>query len=114
MPIDAGAPGEGEHELIRRVRVVRGSMTFRLVCRPAFDYARASHDVEMHGGNGVIFRAANLRLALATGVPLQRDGHGGVTAEFTLGENDAADCLLQMMPAGSDESFALDTSQADA
>src|SRR5436190_4716660 len=29
--------------LIRRVTVSRGSMKFRAVCRPAFDYARARH-----------------------------------------------------------------------
>src|SRR5437868_2980759 len=35
----------GGDRLIRRVRVVRGQMPFRLECRPAFDYARASHEV---------------------------------------------------------------------
>ena len=30
-------------ELVRRVRVVRGRVAFRLECRPAFDYARAAH-----------------------------------------------------------------------
>ncbi len=35
-------------ELVRRVRVVRGQVAFRLECRPAFDYARAAH--QMHLG----------------------------------------------------------------
>src|SRR5262245_38479572 len=39
MPV---GPGSSPDEvLIRRVRVVRGRMEFRLECRPAFDYARA-------------------------------------------------------------------------
>ena len=42
-PVGA-APGEhGYHQIIRRVRVVRGSLKFRLDCKPAFNYARDSH-----------------------------------------------------------------------
>src|SRR5262245_25801885 len=33
--------------LVRRVRVVRGALPFRLDCVPAFDYARADHRVSM-------------------------------------------------------------------
>ena len=40
MPV-GGAGGTAADQLVRRVRVVRGSMPFRLECRPAFDYARA-------------------------------------------------------------------------
>ena len=38
-------------ELIRRVRVVRGAVTFHLECHPAFDYARAPHQLylDTHG-----------------------------------------------------------------
>src|SRR4051812_27123420 len=39
MPVGPAAPDE----LVRRVRVVRGRLPFRLECRPAFDYARAGH-----------------------------------------------------------------------
>ena len=33
-----------DDQLVRRVRVVRGRLPFRLECRPAFDYARAAHE----------------------------------------------------------------------
>ncbi|KAL7410623.1 glycoside hydrolase family 15 protein [Mrakia frigida] len=33
--------------LIRRVEVIRGKMTFRVECAPAFDYARATHKTEI-------------------------------------------------------------------
>ena len=46
MPV--GGTGTVPDELVRRVRVVRGRVAFRLECRPAFDYARAAH--EMHLG----------------------------------------------------------------
>jgi GH15 family glucan-1,4-alpha-glucosidase len=42
MPV-GGAGGAAADQLVRRVRVVRGRMPFRLECRPAFDYARGHH-----------------------------------------------------------------------
>src|SRR5579871_856136 len=48
MPIvhpEAGQPScDG---LIRRVKVVRGVMRFRIECRPAFNYARDRHTIRM-------------------------------------------------------------------
>src|SRR6201993_1649522 len=48
MPVHEGPGGKspGQHQVIRIVRGVRGSIPFRLECRPAFDYARAAHRVE--------------------------------------------------------------------
>ncbi|WDT69227.1 MAG: DUF5911 domain-containing protein [Candidatus Manganitrophus sp.] len=43
MPVDLDWEGHGSHQLVRRVRVVRGSMPFRMECRPAFNYARDEH-----------------------------------------------------------------------
>ncbi len=42
MPV--GGAGAVPDELIRRVRVVRGTVFFHLECRPAFDYARAEFE----------------------------------------------------------------------
>src|SRR5262245_34666592 len=49
MPVGSGL--QVPNELVRRVRVVRGKVTFHIECRPAFDYARASHAVHImkHG-----------------------------------------------------------------
>jgi hypothetical protein len=44
MPV-GGTGGGPADRLIRRVRVVRRRMPFRLECRPAFDYARARHEM---------------------------------------------------------------------
>ena len=79
--------------LIRRVRMVRGEFTFRLECRPAFDYARAAHETEIIQ-HGVRFNAPGISLALAFSVPFNRDG-GGVTAEFTLKEGEHTTFVLQ-------------------
>jgi GH15 family glucan-1,4-alpha-glucosidase len=82
-------------ELIRRVRVVRGRLRFRIDCCPAFDYARAAHEchVDAHGAR---FEGPGLSLGLAAPIPLQRDG-AGVVADFTLGEGEKATFALRRL-----------------
>jgi GH15 family glucan-1,4-alpha-glucosidase len=47
MPIELEGAGHGHHQLIRRVRISRGSMAFRMECRPAFNYARDRHETHL-------------------------------------------------------------------
>ncbi len=91
MPV--GGAGTVPDELVRRVRVVRGRVAFRLECRPAFDYARAAHQLHL-GPNGARFDGPGLSLDLAAPVPLERDGDG-VVADFTLGEGEKATFVLR-------------------
>ncbi len=35
------------HDLVRLVKTVRGEVRYRMRCAPRFDYARASHTVEV-------------------------------------------------------------------
>ncbi|HEX5412855.1 MAG TPA: glycoside hydrolase family 15 protein [Terriglobia bacterium] len=100
MPLDDKGQLEGKHQVVRRVRVVRGSMPFRMVCQPAFNYARDTHKVQTTS-QGVCFQSKDLHLGLATDVPLKTDGRGGVSAEFMLGEDQSATFLLQVTPPGS-------------
>jgi GH15 family glucan-1,4-alpha-glucosidase len=85
----------GTDQIIRRVRVVRGQMEFRLECRPAFDYARAKH-VTTFDQCGVVFHGpGGLSLGLSAPVTLQPDGDG-VTADFTLQEGRSAVFVLRI------------------
>ena len=43
MPVGAPREDQGFHGLIRQVKVVRGRMTFRVECFPAFNYGRDPH-----------------------------------------------------------------------
>jgi GH15 family glucan-1,4-alpha-glucosidase len=90
MPI----PGTGwlPHSLVRRVRVVRGSLSFHLECRPAFDYARATHQTQV-AGHGARFDGPGLSLGLSSPVPLQADG-SGVIADFNLREGEKITFIL--------------------
>ncbi len=84
----------GRRVLIRKVEVVRGTVEFDLECSPAFDYARAGHEtkIDRHGAS---FRAEDLSLKLESDVPLDRAGTGGITARFTLQEEQSAVFVLQ-------------------
>jgi GH15 family glucan-1,4-alpha-glucosidase len=113
MPVDEPGPWAGEHQLVRRVRAVRGSMKLRLECRPAFDYARARHELKTCDERGVGFHSPELSLGLATAVPLKPDGRGGVSAEFTLEEGESVNFLLQQIDRKSDCGRPLAVEEAD-
>ncbi len=83
MPIDPDHPHERQHYIMRFVRVVRGSMSFEITCRPAFNYARDLHDVYL-SEHGAVFHSPVLMLALSCPVPLVEDQRGGVCGEFDL------------------------------
>ena len=98
MPV-APTPEElHRHRLVRRVSVVRGTMSFRVVCRPAFDYARAPHEVELQAA-GAIFRSPSLALGLSTRLPLAREGDG-VAGTFALAQGETATFVLQGIAEG--------------
>jgi GH15 family glucan-1,4-alpha-glucosidase len=100
MPIGTEGPEGGGHQIVRRVRVVRGTMPFRMICQPAFNYARDGHKVRL-SSEGAYFESPEMRLTLGTDVPLNADSTGAVTAEFTLGEEERKIFLLHAMQTGA-------------
>ncbi len=96
MPVSSSVVPFEEHPIIRFVRVARGEMSFRLECKPAFDYARADHSVEVHSG-GARFRSSGLSLGLSTRIPVRQWG-SGVEAEFVLKEDESATFVLREVP----------------
>jgi GH15 family glucan-1,4-alpha-glucosidase len=98
MPVEDHGSWRGQHPLIRLVRGLRGSMKFRLECRPAFDFARAEHTVRVMP-EGVAFDSDKIALGLASTVPLKVSGKG-VRAEFTLNEGETAVFVLQQIEPG--------------
>ena len=98
MPI-AGRAVTDHHTLVRRIRVVRGTMRFVADVQPRFDYARQDHEVEVSDA-GVVFHSAELDLALNVegdpGRSLAEDGiglhrhHDGVRLDWTLNAGESA------------------------
>lgn len=100
MPVVDSAQPDNCTQLIRRVHVTRGSMEFQLNCTPAFDYARASHDVHLTPA-GAVFRSASLALGLASSVALAADGVG-VRSTFALNAGETAVFILRIVGEGND------------
>jgi GH15 family glucan-1,4-alpha-glucosidase len=92
MPVAGTVGSHGHHQLIRSVSVVRGSMRLRVVCRPAFDYARAEHELEIRP-EGVCFHSDGLSLALTARLPMRAEGPAAV-AELELGEGETTTFVL--------------------
>jgi len=98
MPVGVPDNGHGYHQLVRRVRVVRGEMSFRVECSPAFDYAREEHETEITD-EGACFRSPDLGLGLTTRVPLEENA-GSAVADFTLGGGETAVFVLREIEPG--------------
>jgi GH15 family glucan-1,4-alpha-glucosidase len=94
MPVGFAADSPSYHQIYRRVRCVRGSVRLSVVCRPAFDYGRQRHQVQLVEG-GASFRANNTYFKLSASVPLQADNQGGVTSEFVLEEGQSKTFIFQ-------------------
>jgi GH15 family glucan-1,4-alpha-glucosidase len=100
MPVGHPSKSEEHHQFIRRVKVTRGCIAFRISCDPAFDYARATHQTTL-AKQGVRFDAQHLSLILVTSVPL-RPKQSGVEAEFVLEEGQTATFVLQSVLPGEE------------
>jgi GH15 family glucan-1,4-alpha-glucosidase len=94
------------HDLVRNVRVIRGRMTIRVDCRPAFDYARTEHTIEFVKG-GVIFRGSGMVLNLASEVRLEEGPGRSACAWFDLKEGESASFVLQQLEEGEGPRQAL-------
>jgi GH15 family glucan-1,4-alpha-glucosidase len=98
MPVERRGRCGGQHPLIRQVRGLRGSISLRVECRPAFDYGRATHAVQL-SAEGAIFDSQQIALGLGSTVQLRAEGPA-VKAEFQLGEGQTEVFLLQQVSPG--------------
>lgn len=110
MPV--GGTSAPNDQLIRRVRVLRGHMTLRVECSPAFDYARAPSTICVKE-QGACLEGAGLRLGLASSVPL-RETATGVTADFELHEGEEAVFILRIVDPGAPPGHCPGTDEAQA
>jgi len=85
--------------IVRRIEVVRGSVRFRVACRPAFDYARAPHRLAVDGQLATFLAADGMCELRSATVPLEADGDMAV-AELTLARGERASFTLSVGKAG--------------
>jgi GH15 family glucan-1,4-alpha-glucosidase len=90
--------GDDSCAIVRRVDVVRGSVDFRMACRPGFDYARRSHRVTVDDPHLARFTADDGRATeLSGGVPMAAEGPAA-SARFELRAGEGTWFVLH--PAG--------------
>ena len=98
MPVGMPRESPWHDQLVRRVRVRRGTVAFRIYCRPAFDYARMPHRVTV-GEHGAVFESAALSLGLASTVSLSCE-ENAVDGTFVLQEGEEAVFVLRPLQSG--------------
>jgi len=106
MPVERPETPTDRHLLVRVVRVVRGTMRFRLECAPRFDYGRAPHELQLSDG-GAVFRSSGLQLTMHSATPLQRQDDD-VRAEFSLRQGEVAGFALESGSGVAPRSIARD------
>lgn len=92
MPVEKAT----SHNLVRRVKCVRGEVRVRMECAPRFNYARAEHRVE-RAGNDVIFISKGedgCQLRLSSSAPLEVH-NGDAAASFSLKPDQSAWFVLE-------------------
>ena len=92
-----------QHDLVRRVKAVRGDLRFRMVFDPKFDYGRATHRVE-RGKHETLFISSGqdktaLRLRSEKAIRIE---NGAAIAEFSLRSGETAAFILEDASKGSD------------
>jgi GH15 family glucan-1,4-alpha-glucosidase len=96
MPVGYAADSPSYHQLHRTVRCVRGSVRLGMVCKPALDYGRASHEVRVRDGVATFNAGSGKdRFSLAANVPLKFQDGGGVSADFVLEEGQTKTFIFQ-------------------
>ncbi|MBC7173421.1 MAG: glycoside hydrolase family 15 protein, partial [Polyangiaceae bacterium] len=98
MPAGIAGYPEWHDRIVRRVRVVRGSVPLEVVCEPAFDYAQSRHVVSLYA-KGAVFDSRRFSLSLATRLPLEPTERG-VRGRFELNEGQHATLVLSQTAPG--------------
>jgi GH15 family glucan-1,4-alpha-glucosidase len=105
-------PAGEDRGLVRHVRSIRGRITFEVECRPAFNYARDAHDLELDA-NGARFHAPGLTVTLAAHCPLV-SLDGAAVGEVALDTGESCSFLMTSSVSrdAKPEAFSEETSKA--
>ena len=103
-----GQTDQSARQIVRIAKAIRGPLRFRMECRPAFDYARQKHELEIgQDGKCALFSSPRSRFALKSSHALE--GHdGAAVAEFSLEGGEQAVFILRHDECGSQTAYGRD------
>ncbi len=90
-------PHDHPRVLVRRVKTVRGTVSFDVEFSPRFDYGRVDHAVDVNDDH-LLFRsrgADGTAVRLRSSIPLTVDGEGAARARFSLGAGETATFVME-------------------
>jgi len=87
MPVGSAIKDEGDYRIIRRVTGINGCVKMLMECKPAFNYARDPHTLQV-SEQGAIFSSKSFSMDLDSTVSLQSKGDMAL-AEFSLAQDDS-------------------------
>ncbi len=103
MPVESDDAGyrPRRHQIIRMLSVVRGTVTFRLECYPAFNFGRNAHEIDARP-KGVIFQSGDQSVGLVS--PISLNTHKGLAfQEFTLQQGESLTFFLEYLETKNGE-----------
>ena len=89
--------------IVRKIKTIRGNVTYKLNCSPRFDYGKAKHEIKKSGKQELQFTAiddGDSMVRLLADFPLKFEGQDGY-AELTLKEGEEAWVVLESLKQGS-------------
>jgi GH15 family glucan-1,4-alpha-glucosidase len=92
MPVGPHIKTEYDYRIIRRVTGINGKVRMRMECKPAFNYARDSHELDI-SEEGATFRNTSLAMDLDCTRPLEKSD-GMAVVEFSVGQDASENFIL--------------------
>ncbi len=105
MPVQPVCP---THELIRRVKSVRGTNHFKLEFFPRFNYGRSEHRIEREGNNYIFESEGEDKTVIRFRCPVEAHitEEGGIVSEFTLEHGQSLPFIMEEVTGSNEDSPA--------
>lgn len=113
MPVGVEKIRQKSRWLVRQVKVVRGELPMYIVCQPAFNYARDSHEVNITE-NGIGFHSETYSFGLSTDRAFEKQANGSVVANLIMREGETCVFTLSDLDDGHGVLPPLSWEEADS
>ncbi len=88
MPVGEEVKNDMDYYIVRRIKGVHGTVKMKLECKPAFNYARDDHELELTE-KGAIFSSGDLTMGLSSNFNLHaKERKNEVYTEFDISEEE--------------------------